>query len=72
MDRGRPKSDLFGSVKTYGVTINGRELISPDAYLEGEGEFREYIMLPIAAVWIAISGAVSFRRYRRLRAAVSD
>jgi len=61
-----PFPTLSGAVKTYGLTVNGREVISVDHYLEGEGSFRRYVMAPVAAVMMALGLATWHLRKKRL------
>jgi hypothetical protein len=64
-DGAQPKKTLAGTVKTYGLSVNGRQIISVDEYLEGETALRHLIMAPLGAVLITIGGVIWFRRRRR-------
>jgi hypothetical protein len=60
-----PRRTLAGTVKTYGLSVNDREVISVEDYLMGETYFRRLIMAPIGAVMIAIGVGVWLYRSRR-------
>jgi hypothetical protein len=57
---------LSRSVKTYGLSVNGREIISVETYLEGEWAFRQFVMAPLGAVFLVTSLTVWFYRHRRM------
>src|SRR5262249_16192441 len=66
-DGQRPKKTLAGTVKTYGLTVNDREVISADDYLLGETFVRHRIGAPVGAVFLVIGGISLFRWNRRRR-----
>jgi hypothetical protein len=58
-----PKTSLLGSVKTYGLSVNNREVISVDHYLAGESALRTYVMLPFGGLVLLLSvGSWLYRR----------
>ena len=62
----QPKKTLAGPVKTYGLTVNDREIISVvDDYLAGETAVRHYIAPAIGAVFLGIGGYLLHRWGRR-------
>ena len=62
-----PKRTPAGTVKTYGLSVNDREIISVDDDLAGETAFRHYVMPPIGTVFLAIGGFLFYRRNQRGR-----
>jgi hypothetical protein len=57
-DGAQPKRTLAGTVKTYGLTVNGREVISLGDRLEGERLFLIWMVLPVSIIFLGIGGGM--------------